>query len=209
MVLKLISVSSCLIILMTHPAFATENIYVAYDIDGTPHYSSQAYDAGYTVFLKAPKTAHANRAQPSKSAYLTNRADMTSQIEQAAQQHGVDAALLAAVIDVESGFNPKATSPKGAMGAMQLIPSTAANYGVTDPYNLQQNLDGGARYLKDLLVSHNGNIPLALAAYNAGRLRVAQYNRRIPPYPETMLYVPRVLAKMESYQLEQAKAQRP
>ncbi len=182
-------------------AFAGDAVYVAHDPDSVPRFSSQAYDAGYSLLLGH---AHVLPSPPEKpgrvrSAVVGRQAAALPLIAQAAQRYGIDPALVAAVADVESGFNARAVSPKGAIGAMQLIPTTAADYLVTDPYDLRQNLEGGTRYLKDLLTAHNGNLPLALAAYNAGKSQVVRHHQRIPPFDETMLYVPRVLAKMAEY----------
>lgn len=178
-------------------AEASDAIFVAYDADGTPRFSTQPYDNNYRIYLQnPPQTA---KLQP-KSRIDPNHVSLGTAIQENAQKHGVDPALVRAIVAIESGFNPKAVSAKGAAGAMQLIPSTARQYGVSNPYDVQQNLDGGTRYLKDLLVTYNGNLPLALAAYNAGQGNVSKHRQRIPPFSETMLYVPKVLAKMEEYQ---------
>jgi soluble lytic murein transglycosylase-like protein len=119
---------------------------------------------------------------------------LTPLIEHFARLHQVEPELVAAVVAVESGFNTAAVSPAGASGAMQLMPATAARYGVTNAADPAQNIDAGVRHLKDLLRLHGGNVALALAAYNAGQGAVARNGGRIPPYRETMLYVPAVLA---------------
>lgn len=112
----------------------------------------------------------------------------------AARQEGVPPALLAAVVELESGFNPRAISPAGAKGLTQLMDGTARALGVTDPYDPWQNLVGGARYLREQLGRFSGNVALALAAYNAGPAAIEAMGRQIPPYPETQVYVSRALA---------------
>ena len=121
-------------------------------------------------------------------------------VDQAAQDYGLDSALLHAVVSVESGYDPAARSPKGAAGLMQLMPATAKRYGVADVLDPWQNLQGGARYLRDLLKMFNSDLNLALAAYNAGEKAVTGHGNRIPPYRETADYVPRVLAYYRKYQ---------
>jgi soluble lytic murein transglycosylase-like protein len=115
-----------------------------------------------------------------------------SLIHQHANWQGIRADLVRAVIQVESAFNPRAVSPKGAMGLMQLMPATATRLGVLDPFNPAENIRGGVRYLRILLDKYNDNEQLALAAYNAGPRAVDKYGSKIPPYRETQRYVQRI-----------------
>jgi soluble lytic murein transglycosylase-like protein len=117
-------------------------------------------------------------------------------IAASARDHGVAPELVASVIAVESNFNPNAVSWKSARGLMQLMPGTAARLGVKNAFDPQQNIEGGTRYLKELLLKYNGDLPLTLAAYNAGPDRVEQYGS-VPPYRETRDYVRRVTEKYQ------------
>jgi len=117
-------------------------------------------------------------------------------IRKVAQDTSLSPHLLQAVIAVESGFDARAVSHKGALGLMQLMPQTAQRFGVRDPFDPVQNVTAGAAYLKSLLDRFHGDLHLALAAYNAGEAAVIKAGYRIPPYAETRAYVPRVLARL-------------
>ncbi len=112
-------------------------------------------------------------------------------VQAAAQRHNVDPALVKAVIRTESGWNPRAVSRKGAVGLMQLIPETAQRYGVGNPFDPVQNVEGGTMYLKSLLDRYNGDLTKSLAAYNAGEHAVDQ-SRGVPQIPETIRYIQKV-----------------
>jgi soluble lytic murein transglycosylase-like protein len=148
----------------------------------------------------APSVARRTTATPSLIARVGAPLliNVSSNYEPLIREHsmmqGVRPDLVRAVIQVESGFNPRARSPKGAMGLMQLMPSTAARLGVLDAYNPAENIRGGVEYLKQLLVRYENNEELALAAYNAGPLAVDRHGAQIPPYRETQNYVLRINA---------------
>ena len=134
-------------------------------------------------------TAQTNSA----SEKITTREQIKNLVSRIAQKHGVDEKLVNALIKQESGFNPNAKSRVGAMGLMQLMPATAKGLGVTNPMDPEQNVEGGVKYLKSMLNKYNGNIILALAAYNAGPGAVDKYDG-VPPYKETQNYVRSILA---------------
>lgn len=128
------------------------------------------------------------------------------QIRAAAARNGVDENLISSVIFAESNFAPRALSSKRAMGLMQLMPQTASRYAVNNAFDPAQNIAGGTRYLKALLDQYHGNLPLALAAYNAGPQRVAQYGG-VPPFPETRNYIRRVTKKLKKLKAEEPPPQ--
>ncbi len=127
--------------------------------------------------------------------WSTGNSRIDSLIRYYGAEHGVDPYLIYCLMSQESGFTSGATSSKGAQGLMQLMPGTAARYGVTNPYDVAQNIKGGTRYLKDLLKMFNGRVDLALAGYNAGEGAVMKYGNTVPPYSETRNYVRLILLR--------------
>ena len=138
--------------------------------------------------------------------YWKNRAAFTPLIDDTARRFELRPDLLHAVVEAESAYDPDAYSRAGAVGLMQLMPATAERYGVGNYWDPRENLEGGARYLRDLLALFDQNLRLALAAYNAGERAVEKYGNKIPPYPETQGYVKKVLANLRRKR-EQTNAQ--
>jgi soluble lytic murein transglycosylase-like protein len=137
--------------------------------------------------------ARAAEATQQAASSPDNRQQYGAIVEQTAGRFGIDAALLHAMISVESGYDPNALSRRGAGGLMQLMPATAKRYGVANVFDPVDNVRGGARYLAELLKMFENDLPLALAAYNAGEAAVLKYGKRIPPYRETTDYVAKVV----------------
>jgi len=137
---------------------------------------------------------------------LTAR-DFSAVVSAASERHHLDSDFINSVIHAESGFNSRAVSQKGAQGLMQLMPQTASQLGIRDAFDATANVDGGTRYLRELLDQYHGNVAKALAAYNAGPARVAQY-RGIPPYHETHAYVARIIRDYNRKKLAQIQAEK-
>jgi len=135
--------------------------------------------------------------------YRRNKERFKPYISSAARRYTLSPDLISAVIHTESYYNPTAISRAGAVGLMQLMPATAQRYDVYNRKNPQQNIDGGVRYLKDLIKMFDNDIKLALAAYNAGENTVKRYGYKIPPYPETQKYVTKVLRLYKQYETDQ------
>jgi soluble lytic murein transglycosylase-like protein len=173
-------------------AGATTHIYTYVDADGVKHFTDMPDNNRYRLLVLSP-----NDMTESGDRYNANMLARASQydaiIEKAAVSAAVEPNLLRAVIVVESGFNSRAVSKRGAVGLMQLMPATASRFGVANPYDPLQNVHGGARYLKFLMDRFGQNVRLALAAYNAGEEAVDRNGGQIPPFTETMAYVPKVL----------------
>ena len=204
------------------PNVARAELWAYVDDAGVTHFATAQVDARYRLFFKG-KTNLDRDTQRDRDKALAlleqtslyrrvvdhpNEKRFAALIEQNAKANAVDPALVKAVIAVESAFEPRAVSDKGARGLMQIIPATAARYGLADRrrhsvedqlFDPATNLRVGVRYLRDLLVLFDDDLPLALAAYNAGEQTVRQYGNRIPPFPETREYVELVQRFHEFY----------
>ena len=183
-----------LILALAASPCARADIFSYTDSQGVAHFSNVPTDSRFSLLLTTPHedSPAAPTAKPGIN-WLAHAEQFTAAISTAAKANTVPAALVRAVIAVESGFNPRAVSKKGAVGLMQLQPQTARRYGVKDIYDPEQNIRAGAHYLSDLLVRYNSNLELALAAYNAGEQAVERYGRHVPPFAETQSYVPNVM----------------
>ncbi|WP_334190816.1 lytic transglycosylase domain-containing protein [Noviherbaspirillum sp.] len=179
-------------------------IYRSYDASGRiPTYSDRPLNRTSQEFARFDGNRLWPRAGtgPVSLPQLTaRRSALDPLVLRIAAAHGLQPALLKAIIEVESGFNARALSPKGAVGLMQVMPATAARYGHFDLYSPEQNVDVGARYLRDLLGMFGGDVRLAVAAYNAGENAVIRHGRKVPPYSETIKYVPMVLERYKKFQ---------
>lgn len=164
---------------------AQADIYRYVDESGRLYFTNVPLGSGWKLYLRTPKP----RKQPNSK--------WEALFEEVARRQGLDPALLKAVARVESNFNPRAVSHKGALGLMQLMPKTAEMVGVKNPFDPRENLEGAARFLKRLLLEF-GDLRKALAAYHAGPEAVRRYGD-IPPYPETRRYVNQVLEYFKLY----------
>lgn len=190
-------------------ANADFEVYQSRSRNGMPFYSTQPVGseaklvyqhAGVRAMATEPvawtRTAQPTVPQHARSAASTWSRDALMRVAmQVAKQQHVELALVLAVMEAESAFNATALSSAGAIGPMQLMPATARRYGV-DPWNPSENIVGGVRYLRDLLSMFDGDLRLALAAYNAGEGSVMRAGNRIPPFAETQAYVPKVLRRL-------------
>lgn len=171
---------------------ASPPIYKYVDADGVPHFTDKPESRRYRLLDLTPKglTRSGDYYDPR---LLARAAQYDAIIEAEAKSAGVEPNLLRAVIVVESGFNSRAVSKRGAVGLMQLMPGTATRFGVSDRYDPRQNVRGGALYLGFLINRFRQNVRLALAAFNAGEDAVDRNAGQIPPFVETLEYVPKVL----------------
>ena len=171
---------------------AAADIYVYVDRFGVMHFTNTPTSDRYQVYMREiPR-----RATPETALQPTTTYDDV--ISEAARRHGIGFSLLKALIHVESCFNPKAVSKKGAMGLCQIMPENLQFLNINDPFDPWENIMGGARYLQLMLNRFDGQLHLALAAYNAGPSMVEKYSN-IPPFPETQEYVQKVLRYSQAY----------
>src|SRR6202035_2690996 len=179
-------------LLMASTVSAHPRIYTYVDADGMRHYTDVPDNNRYRLLVLSAqdRTVSGDRYD---SMLLAKAGQYDSIIERAALAASVEPNLLRAVIVVESGFNPRAVSKRGAVGLMQLMPATATRFGVSNRYDPRENVHAGARYLRFLIDRFGQDVSLALAAYNAGEEAVDRNGGQIPPFTETMAYVPRVL----------------
>ncbi|MCB0326292.1 MAG: lytic transglycosylase domain-containing protein [Bdellovibrionales bacterium] len=191
-----ICVKLCLIVIsLCFIELAHAEIYQVQDDQGNIRYTdSPPLETQYTVYT--PKEGpilkhHGSGYYVSEEYQRLSMHEIHNLADQVGQKYGIDASLIKAVIRTESDYDVRATSHKGAMGLMQLMPETARYLGVDNAYNAAQNIDGGVRHLRSLLEKYQGRVEMALAAYNAGESAVQKYNG-IPPFPETQQYVKKV-----------------
>jgi len=177
-------------------ASANAEIYKYEDRQGKLHFTDRPMKgSGYHLLWRSgPIQQRTNGSRIDTSSLKRNRLRYTPLISEIARKVRLKPALLHAVVEAESAYDPRARSRTGARGLMQLMPGTAERYGVYDSWDPKSNLAGGATYLRDLLAMFKNDLRLALAAYNAGENAVKKYGNTIPPYPETQAYVTRVLA---------------
>jgi soluble lytic murein transglycosylase len=176
------------------PVVSGADIYRYVDRDGVIHYSNTQPDAKFTLYLReGPKAAP--RAPASD---LPGASWMTGYVDRFSRANDLPPALVHAIIKAESNGQRKAVSPKGAKGVMQLMPFTSKRLRVVDPFDPIENIEGGVKYIKELLVTFQGNLTNTVAAYNAGPAAVRKYGG-VPPYQETRLYVRRVMDLYRQY----------
>lgn len=181
--------------------FADDAIRVFIDANGVVHLSNIPDQKRFEVQVPIPPGIGAGHPPGGRrvSALPLEQRPFHDHVKQASRDTGLDSALLHAVISVESGYNNKALSTKGARGLMQLLPTTARRYGASNLFDPAENIGAGARYLRDLMRLFNNDLELSLAAYNAGENAILRHGNRVPPYLETQRYVPLVLVRYRDF----------
>jgi soluble lytic murein transglycosylase-like protein len=176
------------------PVVSRADIYRYTDGEGVIHYSNTQPDEKFTLYLReGPKAA-----PPAPASALPEASWMAGYVDRVSRANDLPPALVHAIIKAESNGQRKAVSPKGAKGVMQLMPFTSKRLQVADPFDPIENIEGGIRYIKELLVTFEGNLTNTVAAYNAGPAAVRKYGG-VPPYQETRLYVRRVMDLYRQY----------
>lgn len=170
------------------------DLYKKIDDKGHVFFTDKPVGRGYKLIMRTPK-----KGTLAYKNFERNRRKLTPLIKQQARESKVDPALVMAVIHAESAYDQYARSHAGAVGLMQLMPATAARFGVSNRTNVSENIRGGTQYLRYLLELFEFNIRLTLAAYNAGESAVSKYGNTIPPYPETQMYVKKVIEYYRDY----------
>ncbi len=187
-----------LLVLLLQPWTAQGDIFSYVDENGVRRFTNAPVNHRYQHFLSATERV----GIVSTSSAGATAASYDIYIRRAARTYRVDPLLIKAVIETESNFNPRAVSKRGARGLMQLMPETAGEVRVTDPFDPRQNIYGGTRYLRKMLNMFKGNLALSLAAYNAGPAKVTQHGK-IPNIPETKRYVKKVMRLYRKYRRKQ------
>jgi len=193
-----------ILLLLSCVPSAYADIFGYTDATGTLVLSDVKTDNRYALLLQTEIAKNAALAVPFAGGHINweNQKRFAPLVAQAARTYHIDEALLHAVISTESGYEPRAVSPKGAIGLMQVMPATGKRFGVLNLNDPSQNVEAGARYLRDLLRQFDNDLQLVLAAYNAGENAVLRHGKRIPPYRETRQYVPRVLSLYKKFQAQ-------
>ena len=186
---------SVVILILGFSTNGMADIYKFVDKDGVIHFTNVPVDSRFEALGWEGEFEH----------YIGS---YEAVIQKMAERYKVEPALIKAVIKAESNFDPSALSRKGAIGLMQLMPATALNLNVSNPYNPHQNIEGGTKYLRNLTGLFGSDLKLVIAAYNAGENAVIKYGRNIPPYKETRDYVKRVTTYLASYRKEATIANR-
>ena len=178
-----------ILLLFSLPWQVSADIYMFIDSSGVVHFTNVPTSTDYKLYI---------RERPVRGKRAGNTGIFDSEISKASRRFGVDSSLVKAVIAVESDFNPKAVSKRGAKGLMQIMPDNYQSLRLSDPFDPSQNIMGGTLYLKRLFARYNGKLPLVLAAYNAGPQAVDRYNT-IPPFKETEKYIKKVMERYNIY----------
>ncbi len=186
---------ACYLLMLNSRSIYAGDVFIDASSEDEITISSEHPEGNHVIIIQDDMAFVSETIQRVKTSHLPYHNEVVA----AAKATTLDPALIHAVIAVESKHNPNAVSAKGAYGLMQLMPATAKKFNVSNKRDCKQNILAGAQYLKELLGLFHGNLSLALAAYNAGPYAVQKYNNQIPPYVETMLYVPKVLKYYQKF----------